>query len=561
MQLHRDGAGRVSSQVLPGSRTVGFRYDASGNLSSLTPPGQPAHGFASDAADRLGTYTPPLVAGAGTLVTTYGYDLDGALWRVLLPDSTSILPGYDAAGRLTTLATARGMTSVSYDPAGRVQSVGTPEGSWLVFGHDGFLPLSETATGQVPGVVSRTFDNDFREQTVSVNGAAVATFSYDADGLLTQAGALATPRDPATGRVSSTALGTVVTVPGYSGFGEQDAVSATSGGAPIYAYTLHRDAAGRITGKTETVQGVTSEDVYTPDAAGRLATVTRNGLVVESYTYDQNGNRLSGTNSAASASGTYDAQDRMTAYGAATYTYGPNGDLRTRTAGGQTTTYSYDALGNLLGAWLPDGRVIEYVVDGLNRRVGKKVNGALVEGFLYDGQLRPVAWLDGTGAVKATFVYGLHVNVPEYMTTHARAHSASSTTTSARPGWWWTCLHRSAVVQRMDYDSFGQVLADSNPGFQPLRVRWRALGPGYGAGEVRGEGLRPEGREVDEQGPGVGTTNSYAQNDPVNRGCVRLSADDWSDRRFSDFWSRCRRSGRTLAELQRRAEREHHRRG
>jgi hypothetical protein len=39
------------------------------------------------------------------------------------------------------------------------------------------------------------------------------------------------------------------------------------------------------------------------------------------------------------------------------------------------------------------------------------------EGFLYDGQLRPVAWLDGTGAVKATFVYGLHLNVPEYMTT------------------------------------------------------------------------------------------------------------------------------------------------
>lgn len=25
-----------------------------------------------------------------------------------------------------------------------------------------------------------------------------------------------------------------------------------------------------------------------------------------------------------------------------------------------------------------------------------------------------------------------------------------------------------AVVQRMDYESFGQVLADSNPGFQPF---------------------------------------------------------------------------------------------
>ena len=83
-------------------------------------------------------------------------------------------------------------------------------------------------------------------------------------------------------------------------------------------------------------------------------------------------NRLSGTNSAGSASGTYDAQDRMTAYGAATYTYGANGDLQTKTAGGQTTTYSYDALGNLIEVLLPDGRAIMYVVDGLNRRVGRR---------------------------------------------------------------------------------------------------------------------------------------------------------------------------------------------
>jgi RHS repeat-associated protein len=156
----------------------------------------------------------------------------------------------------------------------------------------------------------------------------------------------------------------------------------------------------------------------------------------------------------------------MTAYGAASYTYGPSGDLRTRTAGGQTTTYSYDALGNLMGAWLPDGRVIEYVVDGLNRRVGKKVNGTVVEGFLYDGQLRPVAWLDATGAVKATFVYGLHVNVPEYMTTSAGTfrfihdHLGSPRLV--------VDTSSGAVVQRMDYDSFGQVLQDTSPGFQPF---------------------------------------------------------------------------------------------
>jgi RHS repeat-associated protein len=114
----------------------------------------------------------------------------------------------------------------------------------------------------------------------------------------------------------------------------------------------------------------------------------------------------------------------------------------------------------------PDGRTLGYVVDGLNRRVGKKVNGVLAEGFLYDGQLRPVAWLDGTGAVKATFVYGLHVNVPEYMTTGAGTFRIvtdhlGSPRLVVNSG-------TGAVAQRMDYDSYGNVLSDTAPGFQPF---------------------------------------------------------------------------------------------
>jgi hypothetical protein len=44
-------------------------------------------------------------------------------------------------------------------------------------------------------------------------------------------------------------------------------------------------------------------------------------------------------------------------------------------------------------------------VDGENRRIGKKVNGALVQGFLYENQLEPVAELDGRGNLVAPFVY------------------------------------------------------------------------------------------------------------------------------------------------------------
>lgn len=69
--------------------------------------------------------------------------------------------------------------------------------------------------------------------------------------------------------------------------------------------------------------------------------------------------------------------------------------LLSKTNGSATTLYDYDAFGNLLGVTLPDGTAISYVIDGLGRRVGKRVNGVLVEGFLCGDQLRPVAELDG----------------------------------------------------------------------------------------------------------------------------------------------------------------------
>jgi RHS repeat-associated protein len=47
------------------------------------------------------------------------------------------------------------------------------------------------------------------------------------------------------------------------------------------------------------------------------------------------------------------------------------------------------------------------------------VNGTLVQGWLYQDQLRPVAQLDGSGTnVVARFVYGSKPNVPDYMITN-----------------------------------------------------------------------------------------------------------------------------------------------
>jgi len=115
---------------------------------------------------------------------------------------------------------------------------------------------------------------------------------------------------------------------------------------------------------------------------------------------------------------------------------------------------------------LPDGTNIEYLIDGRNRRIGKKINGALVQGFLYQNQLNPVAELDGSGNVVSRFVYGSKANVPDYMIKGGTTYRILSD----RLGSPRLVVNTGTgdIMQRLDYDEFGNLTQDSNPGFQPF---------------------------------------------------------------------------------------------
>jgi YD repeat-containing protein len=144
----------------------------------------------------------------------------------------------------------------------------------------------------------------------------------------------------------------------------------------------------------------------------RVSSITVDGGDPIAIEYDANGNRLSATGLGGTATATYDAQDRLVQYGATTHTHTPNGERQSKTTGGQTTSYRYDGTGNLTGATLPNGTQIDYLLDGRGRRLGKKVNGTLVQGFLYQDGLRPVTELDGAGHVVSCFVHASRSNVP-----------------------------------------------------------------------------------------------------------------------------------------------------
>jgi RHS repeat-associated protein len=114
----------------------------------------------------------------------------------------------------------------------------------------------------------------------------------------------------------------------------------------------------------------------------------------------------------------------------------------------------------------PSALSIEYVIDGRNRRVGKKVNGTLVQGFLYGNQLEPVAELDGSGNLVARFVYGSKPQVPDYMVKAGVTYRlVSDHLGSVRL---IVNTTDGSIAQRMDYDEFGTITTDTSSGFQPF---------------------------------------------------------------------------------------------
>ena len=258
---------------------------------------------------------------------------------------------------------------------------------------------------------------------------------------------------------------------------------------------------------------------YSYNSAGFLAAVNRNGAVIASYNYDANGNVTSVVTPAGSTSYAYDAQDRLLTAGATSFTYTDAGEMKTRVTPNGTTSYSYDEFGQLRHVSLPDGRNLDYVLGSPEMRIAKKVNGAVVQGFLRDEKGDILAELDGGNTVVSRFVYSELSATPESM---IRGTDTFRIITDAL-GSVRLVMHAQtgAIAQRIDYDEWGQVTLDTNPGFQPF---------GYAGGLYdKDTGLVRFGeRDYD---PGIrrwtspdpinfsgGSTNLYAyvNNDPLN---------------------------------------------
>jgi RHS repeat-associated protein len=476
-------AGELIGQVGPDLRTVAYQRDANGNISGITPFGRPIHQFTINANELPSGYQPPILSGVTNVNTTYSYNDDKQLTQVTKPNGQSINYSYDLTTGLMTGFTAPAGNYVieTNMPSELPSKITMPNGfsSYINWANtEGVYYAYHNASDTMLYSYAKNYEsNGNLSSDVVTNPSGTLSsisYEYDNDNRPWKAGDMVMTYNTPNGQLTTVKMGTSSTTGftdtyTYNTFGEVTGYTAKRGPTTLYTMTLTRDALGRIDTKSQTMNSATDAYVYGFDTAGRLQQVTKNSSVVANYGYDSNSNRNSGNVGAQTTTATYDDQDRLTAYNSLTFTYNANGDLltKTNTVTSTTTQYTYDVFGNLTQVILPGGATaITYEVDGLNRRVGMKVNGVVQKRWVYQDQYRIAAEMNSAGTITKRFVYGSKGNIPDYMI----ASGVKYRIISDQLGSPRLVVKQSdgTISQRMNHDEFGRVTEDTNPGFIPF---------------------------------------------------------------------------------------------
>ncbi|GBC59957.1 hypothetical protein DENIS_0899 [Desulfonema ishimotonii] len=253
----------------------------------------------------------------------------------------------------------------------------------------------------------------------------------------------------------------------FNGYGETDREAHSVGGDQMVWEVIERDNAGRIRQKTETVGGEAVTYDYDYDEMGRLLTVLKDGTPVEEYRYDAAGRRNYELNTRRGISRTadgdfdYDDADCLTEIGDADYEYDADGFLLQKTDGADVTQYDYSLWGELLSVTLPDERFIEYVHDPLGRRIAKTADGTITEKYLWTGLTTLLAVYDGGDNLLMRFEYAgsrMPVAMTKGGTRYYLVYDQVGTLRAVTDA-------SGNLVKRVEYDTFGNVISDSNTAF------------------------------------------------------------------------------------------------
>ncbi|MDO7653203.1 MAG: hypothetical protein MUQ57_00750, partial [Porticoccus sp.] len=154
---------------------------------------------------------------------------------------------------------------------------------------------------------------------------------------------------------------------------------------------------------------------------------------------------------------TYNAGDQLSTLGSTQYDYDANGRISQKTDGTDVTTYQYSSTGQLLTVVTPE-HAVEYQHNALGNRVAKKVDGNIVEKYLWQNKTTLLATYDENDNLQQRFEYTLGQTPTSFTQGIDRFYIITDQIGTPR----FITDETGTLVKKIDYDAYGNVIADTN---------------------------------------------------------------------------------------------------
>ena len=361
-----DAAGRSVSVQYPDNRFVTYGYDNEGHMLSKTT-------IASDGGGSQTAYTHyDLLGRADAVTNTDGfsftrtvYDGQGRVIDTIDELGNDTHTDYDQAGRSQDVIAGSGLqtTNYTYDNNGNVLTVSVAGVNQSTTSYDS-LNRAATVTYQQPlnepaiQPVITTYDADSRKLSQTDKAGKLTQYGYDGQGHLT-------------GVTLVSSSGNQTEAYTYDNLGNMLSQTDANGHKTTFTY----DNMNRRTSRT-LPDGIATETYDQYDNVGNLVHKTTFKGQSISYSYDQNTDKLTGeTFAEGSIIFSYDGflrrQSMQDVSGSTTYNYDQRNRLVTKSSPFGILTYGYDNHSNLISVASSNtnGTTVTYQYDPLNRPV------------------------------------------------------------------------------------------------------------------------------------------------------------------------------------------------
>ncbi|MCB0304437.1 MAG: hypothetical protein KDI38_11725 [Calditrichaeota bacterium] len=372
-QFQYDQRDLVTAMIDAALKTTGYIYDDNGNLTDINN----ARGYTTHMGynnrDWLSSIQNP-----SSTATQFEYFKDGRLKRRTNPDGEAADYSYDNLNRLWTVTSPDLNATFSYDMNHNLTAVSEPTvgDGGMSFNYDALNRLTHYSD-YFGNTVDYSYDANSNLTSMTYNGTRTVNYTYANDDRLS------TVTDW-NGKTTSYT---------YRNDGSLDQIIYPNGVHCQYSY----DDAERITGKS----------------------ITRgNATVIAEYTFvlDEIGNHLEESVQQplavpalppASISYNYDPANRIQNAGSISYGFDPNGNMISRSEGGNTVNYTYDSEHRLTA--LSGAESAAYLYDVFGNRHRAVRNGVETRYLLdLNGPMsRVLMELDGSNNPLHYYIYGL----------------------------------------------------------------------------------------------------------------------------------------------------------